>query len=96
MAEAARTLGTDTDEQDVALLGDLLGLTSDEPAAPRESARHQKERTFAALLRQVERLSRERPLLLLVEDVHSADPTTRELLDLAFSPSAGDAGVARS
>ena len=78
-------LGTDTDEQDVALLGDLLGLTSDEPAAPRESARHQKERTFAALLRQVERLSRERPLLLLVEDVHSADPTTRELLDLAFT-----------
>ena len=29
--------------------------------------------------------SRERPLLLLVEDVHSADPTTRELLDLAFT-----------
>ena len=78
-------LGSDTDAQDVALIGNLLGLASDEPATPRESARHQKERTFAALLRQVERLSRERPLLLLVEDVHSADPTTRELLDIAFT-----------
>ncbi len=78
-------LGTGTDARDVALIGDLLGLTSDEPAVPSGSARHQKELTFAALLRQVERQSRERPLLVLVEDVHSADPSTRELLDLAFT-----------
>jgi predicted ATPase len=34
-------LGTDIDEHDVTLLGDLLGRTSDEPAAPEGSARRQ-------------------------------------------------------
>ena len=46
------------------------------------SSHAQKERTFAALIRQVERLCRERPVVMLFEDVHWADPTTRELLDL--------------
>ena len=74
--------GTSTDVQDVALLGDLLALTSDEPAATGLSSQVRKERTFAALLRQVERLCSERPVVMLFEDVHWADPTTRELLDL--------------
>jgi class 3 adenylate cyclase/tetratricopeptide (TPR) repeat protein len=78
------SLGTDTDTQDVALLGDLLALTSDELTPPTRSSGRQKERTFAALLRQLENLSRERPVLVLVEDVHWADPTTLELLDLAL------------
>ena len=45
----------------------------------------QRERTFAALLRLMERLCRDQPLLIVVEDIHSADPTTRDLVDLAIS-----------
>jgi class 3 adenylate cyclase/predicted ATPase len=78
----ALLVSTNTDVQDVALLGDLLALTSDEPAVTGLSSQVQKERTFAALLRQVERLCSERPVVMLFEDVHWADPTTRELLDL--------------
>ena len=78
-------LGADTEERDVALLGDLLALTSDGPAAVNLSSQLQKERTFASLLRQVELLCRQRPVLMIVEDLHWADPTTRELLDLTVA-----------
>jgi class 3 adenylate cyclase/tetratricopeptide (TPR) repeat protein len=73
---------TNTDAQDIALLGDLLSLRSDNPSVSGLNSQAQKERTFAALIRQVERLCSDRPLLMLLEDVHWADPTTRELLDL--------------
>ncbi|HET7884324.1 MAG TPA: adenylate/guanylate cyclase domain-containing protein [Acetobacteraceae bacterium] len=76
-------LGAGTERADVAALGALLGV--DEAGGKRSSARLHKERIFAALLRQAERLCRERPLLALVEDVHWADPTTRELIDLAVT-----------
>jgi class 3 adenylate cyclase/tetratricopeptide (TPR) repeat protein len=73
---------TGTDEKDIALLGDLLALSSDDVSVSRFSSQAQKERTFGALLRQIGHLCRERALLMLFEDVHWADPTTRELLDL--------------
>jgi class 3 adenylate cyclase/tetratricopeptide (TPR) repeat protein len=73
---------TGTDAQDMALLGDLLGLRSDDPSVARLSSWAQKEETFSALIQQIEHLCRDRPLLMLLEDVHWADPTTRELLDL--------------
>jgi predicted ATPase len=41
-----------------------------------------KEKTLTALNTQVEGLSRQEPVLILYEDVHWSDPTTRELLDL--------------
>jgi class 3 adenylate cyclase len=78
-------LGPDATAQDLSLLGDLLGLASDMPSAREISARMQRERTFAALLRLMERLCRDQPLLIVVEDIHSADPTTRDLVDLAIS-----------
>ena len=49
---------------------------------PNLSPRRRKERTFEALIRQVEWLSRERPLLMLFEDVHWSDPSTRDILDV--------------
>jgi class 3 adenylate cyclase/tetratricopeptide (TPR) repeat protein len=73
---------TGTEAQDIALLGDLLGLSPDDPLVSQLSSNARKEKTFAALIRQVERLCRDRPLLMLFEDVHWADPTTRELLDI--------------
>ncbi len=42
----------------------------------------QKEQTLAALTNQLEGLSRNEPVLVIFEDVHWADPTSLELLDL--------------
>ncbi|MGB8896584.1 MAG: adenylate/guanylate cyclase domain-containing protein, partial [Pseudolabrys sp.] len=42
----------------------------------------QRRRTFAALLHQFESLARQKPILLMFEDVHWADVTSLELLDL--------------
>jgi predicted ATPase len=41
-----------------------------------------KERTFEALLRQLAGLTRRQPVLMIFEDLHWADPSSRELLDL--------------
>jgi len=48
------------------------------------SAARQRRLTFSALLEQWEGLSRQQPVLLLFEDVHWADATSLELLDLAI------------
>ncbi|MBV8577272.1 MAG: AAA family ATPase, partial [Acetobacteraceae bacterium] len=40
-----------------------------------------KERTFEALLHQLEALARQQPVLLVFDDVHWIDPSSRELLD---------------
>lgn len=48
------------------------------------SPTQQRRRTLAALLDQFEILARRRPILLLFEDVHWADATSLELLDLAI------------
>ncbi len=43
-----------------------------------------KERTLAALLAQVTSLAVARPVLMLYEDLHWADPTTLELISLSI------------
>src|SRR5215467_12268642 len=48
----------------------------------RLSSAQRRRQTLAALLDQVEGLARQQPILLLFEDVHWADPTSIELLDL--------------
>ena len=50
---------------------------------PDLSLQRKKERTLEALIRQVEDLARRQPLLIVFEDAHWIDPTSRELLDLA-------------
>jgi class 3 adenylate cyclase len=75
-------LGPETSAQDVLLLGDLLGLTSEAPMEVETDSRIKRERTFMALLRLMERLCRDQPLLIVIEDIHAADPTTRDLVDL--------------
>jgi class 3 adenylate cyclase len=67
---------------DLPLLAELLSL----PGAPSSPApelppQRKKELTFAALLGQIERLARRRPVLMAFEDLHWIDPTSRELLD---------------
>ena len=46
------------------------------------TAERQKERTLEALATQMERLSRQQPVLLIFEDIHWADPTSLDLLEL--------------
>jgi len=49
---------------------------------PNLNPRRKKERTLEALIRQLEGLARQQPVLVVFEDAHWIDPTSRELLDL--------------
>jgi class 3 adenylate cyclase len=71
---------------DVSLLAELLSLPGGDRFAPLElSPQRKKERTFAALLRQLEGLARTQPVLMIFEDLHWIDPTSREFLDLILA-----------
>ena len=70
-------------DEDVALLADLLSLPASERyPLPNLSPQRKKERTLEALLRQLEGLARQQPVVMVFEDAHWIDPTSRELLDL--------------
>jgi class 3 adenylate cyclase len=69
--------------EDGVLLAELLSLPTEGRFPPLQlSPQRKKEKTFEALLRQLEALARQRPVLMLFEDVHWIDPSSRELLDL--------------
>jgi predicted ATPase len=71
---------------DVALIADLLSLPeSGRNPLPKLGAQRKKERTLEALLRQLEGLAAREPVLVVFEDVHWIDPTSRELLDLCVA-----------
>ena len=73
---------SDALEEQVALLASLLSIPADgRYPASHLGAPEQKERTFRALVRQLEGLATARPVLLVFEDLHWADPSTLELLD---------------
>jgi len=70
-------------EKDVPLLGELLSLSLDNRYPVLDfTPQRKKEETFEALLRQLAGLARQPPVLMIFEDLHWADPTSRELLDL--------------
>ncbi len=70
-------------DEDVAVLADLLSLpVSERHPLPNLSPQRKKERTFEALIRQLEGLARQQPVLIVYEDAHWIDPTSRDLLDL--------------
>jgi predicted ATPase len=70
-------------DEDVALLADLLCLPCSERCPlPNLSPQRKKERILEALLRQLEGLARQQPVVLVFEDAHWIDPTSREMLDL--------------
>ena len=73
---------TATAPRDVALLAELLSLPADPDLLAPLSPQRRREETLAALLRQLEALARQRPVLMVFEDAHWIDPTSRELLDL--------------
>ena len=68
-------------EEDAAFLADLLSLP--DPGHYRLtnlSSQRKKEQTLEVLIRGLERLARQ-PVVMIVEDAHWIDPTSRELLD---------------
>jgi class 3 adenylate cyclase/tetratricopeptide (TPR) repeat protein len=74
-------LAPGTRDEDFALLGELLSLpgsTVDLYPSPQRK----RENLFNAFLGQLEANSRQRPVLMILEDAHWIDPTSRELLDL--------------
>jgi len=81
--EAVLALASDEPGEALPLLADLLSI----PTAGRHrplslTPQRRKEKTLNALLAQIEGLARRRPLLMLFEDVHWSDPTTREMLGM--------------
>jgi class 3 adenylate cyclase/predicted ATPase len=68
---------------DISLIIEMLSLTGGERFPPLDlSPQRKKERTLAALLRQLQARTRRQPVLMIFEDLHWIDPTSRELLDL--------------
>jgi predicted ATPase len=77
-------------DEDMAFLVDLMSLpASERHALSNLSPQRKKERTLEALLRQLEGLARRQPILMVFEDAHWSDPTSRELLDLTVERVAG-------
>ncbi len=70
------------DEDDIARLSELLSLPSS-AADLNLSPQRKREKLFEALLCQLEAEARHRPVLMVFEDTHWIDPTSRELLDLS-------------
>ena len=69
------------DDDDIALLSELLSLPST-AADLNLSPQRKREKLFEALLNQLEAEARRQPVLMVFEDAHWVDPTSRELLDL--------------
>ncbi|MBV9686276.1 MAG: AAA family ATPase, partial [Alphaproteobacteria bacterium] len=70
-------------DAEIELLAELLSLASS-PADLSLSPQRKREMLFEALLHQLAALARSRPVLMVFEDAHWIDPTTRELLDLTL------------
>ncbi|MEH2503918.1 putative ATPase/class 3 adenylate cyclase [Bradyrhizobium sp. AZCC 1578] len=81
--EALLALSTDHVAAVAPLLAALLSVETAARYPPLDMSPHrQKERTLEELVNQVLGLATRRPVLALYEDVHWADPTSLELLDL--------------
>jgi class 3 adenylate cyclase/tetratricopeptide (TPR) repeat protein len=67
---------------DVALIAALHGLSSTDIALPLDaSPQRNREKTLEVLLRRIEGLSHQQPVLMVFEDIHWIDPSSHELLD---------------
>jgi class 3 adenylate cyclase len=81
--EAALAEGTTDLSEAVPLLADLLSIpTGNRYPALDLTPQRRKEKTLRAQLAQVEGLAACQPVVVVYEDVHWSDPTTRESLDL--------------
>jgi class 3 adenylate cyclase/predicted ATPase len=76
-------LGDGAEPGDLSLIAEMLSFSGGERFPPLDvSPQRKKERTLAALPRQLQALARRQPVLMIFEDLHWIDPTSREVLDL--------------
>jgi class 3 adenylate cyclase/tetratricopeptide (TPR) repeat protein len=81
--EAVLAQGANDLSEVVPFLADLLSVPTAERYPPLSlTPQKRKERTLHAQLAQVEGLAAQQPVLMVWEDIHWSDPTTRESLDL--------------
>ena len=80
LAEMAAASGMTDD--DLSLLADLLSVANENDTQnPEQTPQRKKEKTFDLLIRSLEGIAQQQPVLMVFEDVHWIDPTSRELLD---------------
>jgi len=78
-------LGLGPDTEEVALMADLLGIPNPgKDLVGRMAPQRRKAITLATLVRRIEALARQTPVLGIFEDLHWADPSTLELLELSM------------
>ena len=88
--EGVLAQGTNDLNETVCLLADLLSIpTGDRYPRLELTPQKRKEKTLTALITQLDELSRRQRVLMVYEDVHWSDPTTRELLDLVIDRVSG-------
>jgi hypothetical protein len=76
-------LSPSASSEDIALLADLLSIThSITDLLKTFGPQRRKSMTFAAIVRNMDNLARRTPILGIFEDLHWADATTLDLLDL--------------
>jgi class 3 adenylate cyclase/tetratricopeptide (TPR) repeat protein len=81
--EAVLPQGTNDLSDAVPLLADLLSIPTGDRYPPLNlTPQKRKEKTLHAQLAQLQGLAARQPVLMVWEDVHWSDPTTRESLDL--------------
>jgi class 3 adenylate cyclase/tetratricopeptide (TPR) repeat protein len=84
--EALLMLGADDLGETLSPVAALLSLPISPDIATQElEPQRQKQLTLQALIGQLYGLSKRRPVLMIFEDAHWADPTSQELLDRAVS-----------
>jgi predicted ATPase len=83
--EAVLAQGTNDLSEAVPLLADLLSVPTGDRYPPLTlTPQKRKEKTLHALLAQLGGLAARQPVLMVWEDLHWSDPTTRESLDLVI------------
>jgi class 3 adenylate cyclase len=71
---------TSTSIQDAALIAEMLSLPNDGRYPALElTPQQRRQKTLEALTAQIETLSRQKPVLMIFEDAHWADPTSLEV-----------------
>jgi predicted ATPase len=75
--------GAASPDDDLRLLAELLSIPLPETYPALElNPQRKKEMTLEVLLHRLARSAQQRPVLMIFEDLHWADPSSRELLDL--------------
>jgi class 3 adenylate cyclase/predicted ATPase len=81
--EAVLALATSNPRETAPILATLLSIPTGNRYPPQElGPKKRKEKTLSAFVAQVEALAARQPVLIVVEDAHWCDPSSRDLFDL--------------